>query len=406
MTKSKEATTARRRSTTQRGNGQGSVQELRRGVWRVRVLTGYTVTEDGKRIPRQRSQVVHGSKADALAVLDELRTGKKEGTLATSSDTVAAFLARWIQTSSPRWAISTTRRNAGIVNLYLGPVDRLGSIKLRDLNAGHLASLYGSLTRSGAEPGTVWRVHAVISRALSDAVAWKEIPANTNPAPEAKSFRPRVTKQDPRPATGDEANAIEAEAGLVGPMWADLLEIAASQGLRRGEVCALRWHHVDRKTKTIMVAWSTAVTKKKETGATWAIVPTKGRKVRELPLTASAADALDRQWERASSQAPAAYVFSEDPTGLVPVHPDRVTRVASAARKAAGLSSDLKPVHGLRGYAATVIAGGASPREAQWWMGHDSLTTTERYIGRVSAESAAAVKAIDKARKPRKALSA
>jgi integrase len=188
-------------------------------------------------------------------------------------------------------------------------------------------------------------------------------------------------------------------------MWGDLVELAASTGLRRGELAALRWSDIDTKGRTIRVAHSVATTSKKDTGATWVLTPTKGRKIRRVPLTESAAGALARQYERASSTAPGSFVFSEDPTGLAPIPPDRVSKMLRTARDAAGVPSDVSPVHALRGFAATTIGSAVSAREAQEWMGHDSIVTTERYLAPVRDDEARAVAAIDAARRP-KALAA
>jgi integrase len=378
-----------KRASHKQGQGQGSISELKRGVWRVRApVIGYT--DNGS--PIQPGAVVHGTKAEALEKLDELRGAKRSGVLSKSTHTVGDFLARWVETSTPRWAISTARRNAGIVDRILVPA--LGKIKLRDLNAGHLASLYGSLTTKGEAPATVNRVHAVIARACSDAVAWGEL--GTSPAPAAKSARPRMTTKEPRPYTTEEVDALQAELTAAGPMWSDLIELAASTGLRRSELCALVWSDIDTKSGEILVAHGLDYRNRDE----WSFKAPKSEKVRLVPLTGSARDALDRQYSRASSTAPSAFIFSETPDGKTPIDPDRVSKVARTARVAAGIPDDVKPMHALRGWFITEIGSKVSAREAQALAGHASIVTTELYLGRGRDDTAKAVAAIDAARKP------
>jgi len=392
MAKTPEATARkgpdRRRSTRKLGNGQGSITEVRRGVWRVRApVCGYT--ESGS--PIQPGATVHGSKGDALAKLDELRGAKRAGTLSTSTGTMADFLTRWIETSSARWSPATTRRNTGTVTMVTAELGT--TLKLRELSAGHLAALYASLTRKKKSAATVVRVHAVISRALADAVAWGEV--GVSPAPKAKAARPRVTRDEPRPATKEEADAIIREGELTGPLWGDLFGLAAASGLRRGELVALRWQDIDTKARRIVVAHSLAYRNRGD----WQLVPTKGRKVRRVPMTQSAATILERRFDLASSTAPGAFVFSEANDGRTPIDPDRASKVAKAARDAAEISDDLDPLHGLRGYCCTVIGSKVSAREAQAWLGHDSITTTERYLGRVRDDESKAIAALDADRK-------
>jgi len=392
------------RASHKQGQGQGSITPVRKGctcrkaegrhdVWRVRApVLGYT--EKGS--PIQPGETVHGLKADALEKLDELRGAKRAGRLTTSTDTVAEFLERWVEVSSARWSPSTTRRNKGTVKVL---TDALGGLRLRDLKAGNLAALYAAETTRGQAASSVRRLHAVIARALTDAVAWGEL--GTSPAPAARSARPRVTIDGPRPMTNEEVDALLTAAATTGPMWPDLFEVAASTGLRRGELVALQWQDVDTEAREVVVRHSIDYTNR----AAWSLVPPKSRRVRRVPLTETAAEALDRQFSRASSTAPGAFIFSEVADGATPIDPDRISKVAREARDAAGIPADVKPVHALRAYFLTVVGSEVSAREAQALAGHASIVTTERYLGRVRDDTAKAVAALDRAR-GRKALPA
>jgi integrase len=369
---------------THRGHSDGSVQQIRPGVWRIRALVGYA--DNGS--PRQASKTVHGSRADALRELEVLKGQQLAGTLtvASAGETVASYLARWDEVSSPRWSASTARRNAGQVKII---TDKLGSVKLRDLNTGHLAALYAELTRSGSSAATVHRTHAVIRRALADAVRWGDLGVNVADA--AKSSRPLVIRDDPRPATEAEARQIIDSAVESAPVVGSLLNLAACSGLSRSELCALRWQDVSETH--ITVSNSLAYRNR----ADWSLVPAKSQKVRRVPLTTGAAQVLDHLSERAGSHDPDAFVFSELEDGMTPIDPNRVSKVARTARDECGITTDLDPVHGLRAFVATVIGSAVSAREAQEWLGHASITTTERYLGYVRDDEAKAAGALDAA---------
>ncbi len=325
----------------------GTVTEVRKGctcrkaeaphsVFRVRApVIGYTPAGS----PIQPGEMVHGDEHDADEVLVRLRGQKRAGTLTASTATFGEFLERWIEVSSARWSLSTTRRNKGTVKAV---TDKLGTLRLRDLTAGHLATLYAAETNRGQSASSVHRMHAVVARALADAVAWGDL-KSASPAPAAKSARPRVTVEEPRPMTDEEVDALLAAVATEGPMWPDLLEVSASTGLRRGELCALVWGDIDTKAGEILVRHSIDYRNR----STWTLEPTKGRKERRVPLTESARDALDRQYGRASSTEPGAFVFSEVADSATPIDPDRVSKVARTARDAAGIPAKVKPVHSL-----------------------------------------------------------
>ena len=367
------------------GQGQGSIRQLGRDLWRVRApVIGYTPSGS----PIQPSRRVRGTKADAVAVLDGLRGARRAGTPVTTKGTVGEYLARWLNASSARWSATHARRQRGIVTGALAP---LASVKLRDLSVGHLGRLYADLSTAGAEPATVRRVHAVISRALADAVAMDVLGMNV--ATKAQRFLPTVPEPQVRAATTEEAHAILAGVATESKVIGDLVSWAACTGLRRSELCALQWRDIDTATHEIVVNHGLDY----QNRATWSLKATKPYKVRRVPLTVFAEEVLDRRSRTASSTEPTAFVFSEAAEGTTPIDPDRVSKVAAAARDAAGIDTGLKPVHGLRGWFCTEVGSMVSVKEAQALLGYQSIRTSERYLARRREDTVKAAAAIDAA---------
>jgi integrase len=234
----------------------------------------------------------------------------------------------------------------------------------------------------------------VLAAALRVGYAWKE----RGPAPEP-TRKPVAVRQDPRPPTDEDVSAIVAAAPA--PLWADLFLVAASTGLRRGELCGLRWRAVDTKARTLRVAHSIETLTKKTDGKTWELTTPKTHQARLVPLSQVAQDALDRRWAAASSQEPDAFVFTEDAAGAVPIHPDRVSRVFTEARQTTDVAEHVT-LKGLRSYAATVIASAVGLTEAQAWLGHKDVTTTARhYAARRTEDTDRARAALDAAMTPK-----
>ena len=88
---------------------------------------------------------------------------------------------------------------------------------------------------------TVRQVHAVISGALSAAVRWDWIAAN----PARGAPRPRQTPPQPDPPSPADAARIVDGAFATDDDWGTLVWLVMTTGMRRGEVCALRWSRVD-----------------------------------------------------------------------------------------------------------------------------------------------------------------
>lgn len=85
---------------------------------------------------------VPGTKADAVAVRDELRSARRARTLVTTKDTVGEYLAGWLRASSARCRAPARDRH--------GRSAPLASVRLRDLSVGHLGRLDADL--SAARP--------------------------------------------------------------------------------------------------------------------------------------------------------------------------------------------------------------------------------------------------------------
>ena len=87
---------------------------------------------------------------------------------------------------------------------------------------------------------TIRQIHFILSGALRRAVRWRWI--GTSPIGQAEP--PPAPKPDPRPPSATDAAHV-VHAAWSDPEWVLVLWLIMVTGIRRGELCALRWMHVD-----------------------------------------------------------------------------------------------------------------------------------------------------------------
>ena len=80
-----------------------------------------------------------------------------------------------------------------------------------------------------------------------------------------------------------------------------------------------------------------------------------------------------------------AYVFTTDPTGATPPHPDAMTKAFGRARTKAGVASDIH-LHSLRHFQSTQLDAVISEAQKQARMGWATVQMARHYTGVVTEE--------------------
>lgn len=205
--------------------------------------------KDGRR--QQAKRRGFRTKAEAQAVMDELRVSARQGTFVTHQrQTVKEFLEKdWLPAVRRQLAASTWESYERNVRHHLVPA--IGAVQLQALDGGDLNRVYTTLLESGRmrgkrmpglKPRTVRYIHSILHSALDDAVHWRRVPlnaANQAAPPSAKSAKAPEMKT----WTGPElATFLKRTNGdRYGYAWAFL----ATTGCRRGEALGLRWTDVN-----------------------------------------------------------------------------------------------------------------------------------------------------------------
>ena len=230
---------------------KGTKRKRRDGVWEVRVYIGRDPIT-GK--PRQVSKTVRGGARDADDALRDLIEKQAPSRTDGVGATFGQFLDRWLE-QCERLDLSPTTMRTYRAQIEGTIRPRLGKVPLNRLTAKHLDDLYGSMKAEGKVAKTIRNHHAIISSALHQAVRWGW--ARSNVAELAKP--PRVAHRRVTAPSVDDVRAIIVAAEERDPRLAPLLMLGALTGMRRGELCALRWSDVKLDVGEIEVARSLVV---------------------------------------------------------------------------------------------------------------------------------------------------
>ena len=204
--------------------------------------------------PRQRSRGGYRTKRDCQAGLNDALAALRAGMFVeTSRRTLGGFVRdEWLPVMELNLRPTTWTTYQGLLDAYVIPT--LGAVELQRLTPGHLSVLYRELLTSGRRhrpgglaPKTVRNVHVLIHRVLKDAVRWGYVVRNVADAADP----PKVKPAELQVWSPGQLRAFLAH--VQGDRQYAAWLLAATTGMRRGELLGLRWVDVDLDAARIAV---------------------------------------------------------------------------------------------------------------------------------------------------------
>lgn len=196
------------------------------------------------------------TQAAARAALDELLGNVRAGThVEAARTTLGAYLRLWLDGLASRGHRATTidgyRRK---VRYVLD--DPIAEVPLQSVTAADLDRLYGKLATSGRRDGTalglrtVRHIHTIVGKALADAERQDLIARN----PARRATPPSATAaRSPEAATWTPSQLRVFLDSTAEHHHGALFRVAAMTGMRRGELCGLRWSDIDLDAGRLVV---------------------------------------------------------------------------------------------------------------------------------------------------------
>lgn len=265
---------------------------------------------------------------------------------------------------------------------------RFDGVPLEDLTADMVADWQDEMAAEGLAAYTIIHAHALLSQAMKYA-AEEEGLVPFNPCKKRAARPPKRTHSYPNYLPEAERGRLldYLEAAPYRPVVL-AARIALETGMRRGEVCGLRWRDVDLEHGVIRVSNSIGV----RDGGTYEKPPKTGHSLRTIPLSEALTAVLRRrradQWaqrialaETTSEQFSGLYVIGDAGGGYM--RPDVLSREWSAIARVLDLKGSegrAPSFHDLRHTFATaaITSDGADVASVSSILGHADMAVTLR----------------------------
>jgi integrase len=344
---------------------------------------GFYVDTQPRGVPKRAKTFRSGfaSRLEAERELSELLKGIHAGVRgAPSKQPLERYLRPWLETRTH--LRPTTAETYGIlIERYVcNPEFGIGPVPLRDLTRPLICKFYADIEQRGRirgegplSPKAVHNVHLMLRRALEDAVEEGLLPAN----PARRAHKLPAVHREMKTWTEDELarflNRVRGD-GLYA-LW----RIAATTGMRRGELLGATWPALDLAARRLHVTQALA---KGPKGAALRFGPPKtDRSRRAVPLDEETAVILREHRRRQLEQPPARQhyrdhqlVFCRDDG--YPLQPDYVSQRFGRLVRRIGLPRIR--FHDLRHTFATLsLKAGIQTEVVSRILGHKHVATTQ-----------------------------
>ena len=349
--------------------GDGLVRKRKDGRWEGRIVAGHK--EDGS--PIFRSVFAKTQKELMRKLHTQIETYRDVELNENCNITLGQWLDKWL---NERMVLtlreSTLRAYRSNIELYIKP--RLGDMKIGAVTTADVQKMYNSVREFGRindhyEKGsrladsTIRQLHMVLHQALDAAVRERIIVKN----PTDGTVVPKPNYAPKQILTEEQLERF-MEIIRQDPYWYDLFYTELTTGLRRGEICGLRWEDFDAASGRLHIRRSIAVRK----GGGTQIGETKtDTGERSILLPPSTADLLRKRKETAYGP----WIFHN------PVKPEEPMSPATVYRRMKTLlhHAELPSVrfHDLRHTFAThALTSGVDAKTLAGILGHTNASFT------------------------------
>jgi integrase len=288
------------------------------------------------------------------------------------SITAGDYLRRWLTDCVAGTVSTSTYENRRtLMESHLIPA--FSRVKLKDLSPAHIRSLYSSKREAGLSTATIRKLHAILHRALGQAVRDGLLPRNVTEAADP----PKLEAGEIKPLSKEQATLLlEAAAG---DRYEALYVLAVQTGMRQGELLGLKWPDIDFEASALQVRRSLSETKAKGLILT---APKTRKAVRRIKLPARSVTALKEHRIRQNEERLAlggpysdnGLVFATELGTPVNRHNLRQRSFKPLLEKAS--LPDVRFYDLRHTFATIMLSEGVNPKVVSDMMGHSTVAMT------------------------------
>jgi integrase len=352
---------------------KGHIRQRSPGRWAI-ILD--VPGDDGKR--RRKWHAFAGNKKGAEAYCARLITEMTAGAyIEHHKQTLNAFLDKWEQGwAANSLAPKTAERYWQLLQKHVRP--RLGARHIQSIKVEDLNGLYSDLYQKKLAPRTIKHIHRVLHRVFGHATKWGAIKRNVVALVDA----PKVPLTEAAALQLDEIPKLLA--GLRSRALYPIALLALGTGMRRGELCALRWQDVDLENGMLRVERSLEQTRR---GGLRFKPPKNARSRRTISLSPAVVGELRAHWRVQQERRLALGQGKAPPDALVfglwdgnPRQPDNLSTDFRRNMKKIGMTHI--SLHSLRHtHASQLITSGMDVLTVSRRLGHGSAAITLAVYG-------------------------
>lgn len=343
-----------------RGNNEGTIYKRPNGTWSVQA------TVQGRRISRSFK-----TQRECQEWLKKIVKQIDDGMTYNSSKVrLDEYLADWLTSCKISIRQNTWIHYEQLNRCYITP--RIGNIRLTDLKTVHIQRFYNQMIEEGVGIPTIQKIHAVLHRALEQAVKASII--SRNPASYAQPPKKSITEMD----ILSESQVSQLLVAAKGHRLEALFHLAVISGAREMELLGLKWNDVDWIQRTIKV--ERQLVRPRGEGVKFSSPKTRhGRRV--ITLGQKSIEILRSHYDRQQEERLSAKENWKE-HGLIfttsngtPIHPRNLLRDFKKVLKNAGLP-DIR-FHDLRHTSASLLLSQGIPViEVSRRLGHSRASLT------------------------------
>jgi integrase len=304
-----------------------------------------------------------------------------------STTTINDAIIAWRDNGWADLSPSTTRRYESLWKVQIK--DSIGRRRIASLSSYDVEKYLRSLKDDGLAEASVRQVRAVLGRACRLARKWS---GGALPNPIADSELPSWSIESHTPVRApslDEVQRLLVGAHSLDPRISCILRLIVATGMRRGEACAIRWNDCDLMLGTIRIDESVVSNQ----GSATVKSPKTRASIRSVAIDEGTLDELLRLRKIQEDLAQAAdmtldadaFVFSFEPGGLAPPHPDSISHGFMKARARSQIAGDIH-LHSLRHFQATALDAVISEKQKQSRLGWTNAVMARHYTDSVPDE--------------------